>query len=100
MQIEWSRFWRLFISTPLLQAFVMGLLASVLATSLWSLAPVTSTTLDWTLYDTWLRHRVPIATSPNLAIVVSDPQSEARLGTVLDRSILAQVVTSIHEAGH
>ncbi len=99
MQIEWSRFWRLFISTPLLQAFVIGLLASVLATSIWSLAPVTSTTLDWTLYDTWLRHRVPIATSPNLAIVVSDPQSEARLGTVLDRSILAQVVTSIHEAG-
>ena len=56
MQIEQFRFWRLFISTPLLQALVIGLLASVLANSFWSLAPVTSTILDWTLYDTWLRH--------------------------------------------
>ena len=99
MQIEQFRFWRLFISTPLLQALVIGLLASVLANSFWSLAPVTSTILDWTLYDTWLRHRAPIATSSNLAVVVSDPQSEARLGAVLDRSILAQVVTRVHEAG-
>ena len=99
MQIERSGFWRFFISTPLLQALVIGVLASVLANSLWSLAPVTYTTLDWTLYDTWLRHRAPIATSPNLAIVVPDPQSEARLGAVLDRSLLARVVTSVHEAG-
>ncbi len=99
MQIERSRFWRLFISTPLLQALVIGLFASVLSNSLWSLAPVTYTTLDWTLYDSWLRHRVSIATSPTLAIVVRDPQSEARFGAVLDRSILAQVVTNVHEAG-
>jgi transcriptional regulator with PAS, ATPase and Fis domain/CHASE2 domain-containing sensor protein len=99
MQMEWSRFRRRLISTPLLQALVIGLLASLLANSLWSLAPVTYSTLDWTLYDTWIRHRVPLPTSSTLAIIVPDPESEAKFGAVPDRSLLAQIVTNIHEAG-
>jgi len=93
------RLWRLFITIPLLQALTIGLLASVLATGLWTLAPVTFTALDWTLYDTWLRVRAPIATSDALSIVVRDPDSEERFGAMLDRAVLAQFITAVHEAG-
>jgi transcriptional regulator with PAS, ATPase and Fis domain/CHASE2 domain-containing sensor protein len=91
--------WRLFITTPLLQAVAIGLLASLLAKGLWTLAPVTFTALDWALYDTWLRVRAPIAASGALTIVLRDPDSEERFGAVLDRAILAQVITAVHEAG-
>ena len=97
--LSWPRLWRLFITAPLLQALTIGLLASVLAKGLWTLAPVTFTALDWTLYDTWLRVRAPIATSDALSIVVRDPDSEERFGAMLDRAVLAQFITAVHEAG-
>ena len=97
--LSWPRLWRLFITVPLLQALTIGLLASLLAKGLWTFAPVTFTALDWTLYDTWLRVRAPIATSGALSIVVRDPDSEARFGAMLDRAVLAQFITAVHEAG-
>ena len=97
--LSWPRLWRLFITIPLLQALTIGLLASVLAKGLWTLAPVTFTALDWTLYDTWLRVRAPIATSDALSIVIRDPDSEERFGATLDRAVLAQFITAVHEAG-
>ena len=97
--LSWPRLWRLFITVPLLQALTIGLLASVLAKGLWTLAPVTFTALDWTLYDTWLRVRAPIATSDALSIVIRDPDSEERFGAMLDRAVLAQFITAVHEAG-
>ena len=97
--LSWLRVWRLFITAPFLQALAIGLLASLLAKGLWALAPVTFTALDWALYDTWVRVRAPIASSERLAIVVRDPDSEGRFGTVLDRAVLAQVITAVHEAG-
>ena len=97
--LSWPRLWRLFITIPLLQALTIGLLASVLAKGLWTLAPVTFTALDWTLYDTWLRVRAPIATSDALSIVIRDPDSEERFGAMLDRAVLAQFITAVHEAG-
>ncbi|MEQ1792894.1 MAG: CHASE2 domain-containing protein, partial [Nitrospira sp.] len=92
--------WRCFISSLPLQALTIGLLASVSATVLWLTAPATFTALDWTAYDTWLRHRAPIAVSASLTIVARDPASDARFGTgPWDRAILAQLITAAHESG-
>jgi transcriptional regulator with PAS, ATPase and Fis domain len=99
ISMSWLRFWRLFITNPLWQALAIGLLASLLAKGLWAAAPVTFAAFDWTLYDTWLRLRAPIATSELLIIVVRDPESEERFGPTLDRTVLAQVVNAVHEAG-
>ena len=99
MPLSWPRLWRLFITVPLLQALTIGLLALVLAKGLWMFAPVTFTALNWTLYDTWLRVRAPIATSDAMNIVIRDPDSEERFGAILDRAVLAQFITAIHEAG-
>ena len=97
--MSWPRFWRLFITNPLWQAMTIGLVATLLAKALWSLAPVTFTTLDWAMYDLWLRVRAPVAVSELLTIVVRDPESEERFGPVLDRSVLAEVLNAVHEAG-
>jgi CHASE2 domain-containing sensor protein len=97
--LTWTKLWRLFITAPLLQALTIGLLASLLAKALWILAPVTFAGLHWTLYDTWLRVRAPIATSERLTIVVHDQESEERFGAVLDRAVLAQLLAAVHEAG-
>ena len=99
ISMSWSRLWRLFITNPLWQALAMGLLASFLAKGLWVAAPVTFAAFDWTFYDTWLRLRAPIATSELLVTVVRDPEREERFGPTLDRTVLAQVVTAVHEAG-
>ncbi|HEY7129979.1 MAG TPA: sigma 54-interacting transcriptional regulator [Nitrospira sp.] len=99
MAFTQGRVWRLFITSPLLQALVIGLLASLLAKGLWTLAPVTYSALDWALYDSWLRVRAPIATSDALTVVVRDPDSEARFGATLDRAVLAQFISAAHDAG-
>ncbi len=91
--------WRLFITNPVWQAVTMALLASVLANGLWALAPLTSTALDWTLYDTWVRVRGPIAASEVLTIIVRDPESEGRFGPTLNRAVLAQLITAAREGG-
>ena len=67
--LDWPRLWRLFITSLPLQALAMGLLAALLAKAILTLAPATFTALDWGVYDTWLRHRAPIAVSPALTIV-------------------------------
>ena len=97
--MEWPKFWRLFIISLPLQALAIGLLAALLTTGLWTVAPATLTALDWTVYDTWLRHRDPASVSPSLTIVTRDSASEDQMGPVLDRSILAQVIITAHEAG-
>ena len=67
---------------------------------LWSAAPATLTALDYTVYDTWLRHRTTAQVSPSLIIVARDVASEDRFGRGLwDRGILAQLIVTIHEAG-
>ena len=97
--MSWPRFWRLFITNPLWQALTIGLAASLFALGFWSLAPVTFTTLDWSFYDMWVRTRAPVAVSDVLTVVVRDPESEERFGPVLDRSVLAEVLNAVHEAG-
>ena len=97
--LDWPKLWRLFIASLSLQALVIGLLAALLAKFIWTVAPATFTALDWTAYDTWLRHRAPIAVSPSLTIVARDTASGERFGTVLDRALLAHVITAAHEAG-
>ena len=99
IELSWPRLWRRFVTTPLLQAPAIGLLAWLLATGLWALAPMTFTALDWTLYDTWLQVRAPIATSGTLTVVAGDADSQERFGPILDRAVLAQLITAIHEAG-
>lgn len=98
--LDRHKFWRLFITSLPLQALTIGMLAALLARILWLAAPATFTALDWTVYDTWLRHRAPIPVSPALTIVVRDPASEDRFGTgPWDRAVLAQLITAAHEAG-
>ncbi len=97
--LDWPKLRRLFITSPQLQALTIGLLAALFAKAVWTVAPATFTAFDWTAYDTWLRHRAPIAVSPSLTIVSRDPASEERFGTLLDRALLAQVITVAHEAG-
>ena len=80
IELSWPRLWRRFITTPLLQALAIGLLAWLLATGLSALAPMTFTALNWTLYDTWLQVRAPIATSGELTVLVGDADSEERFG--------------------
>ncbi|SPP63463.1 sigma 54-interacting transcriptional regulator [Nitrospira lenta] len=92
--------WRHFITSLPLQALTIGILATLLAKLLWLAAPATFTALDWTVYDTWLRHRAPIAVSPALTIIARDPVSEAQFGAgSWDRAILAQLITTAHETG-
>ena len=97
--VEWSQFRRLFVTSRALQALTIGLLSTLLAAALMTAAPATFTALDWTVFDVWLRHRTPIAVSPSLAILVHDSSSEDRFGSVADRAILAQLITTAHEAG-
>ena len=92
--------WRHFITSLPLQALAIGVLATLLARLLWLTAPATVTALDWTVYDTWLRHRAPIAVSSALTIILRDPVSEAQFGTgPWDRAVLAQLITTAHETG-
>ncbi len=92
--------WRFFITSLPLQALTIALLAAVLSHLLWLAAPATFTALDWTAYDTWLRHRARIAVSPTLAIIVRDAASNKQFGTgPLDRAVLAQLITAAHDAG-
>ena len=92
--------WRFFITSLPLQALTIGLLAAVLSHLLWLAAPATFTALDWTAYDTWLRHRARISASPALTIVVRDAAGNEPFGTgPLDRAVLAQLIAAAHDAG-
>ena len=98
--LDWHTLWRRFIASLSLQALTIGLLAALLAQALWLLAPATFTALDWTVYDTWVRQRAPIAVSPSLTIVLRDSASEDRFGTgPWDRAVLAQLITAAHDTG-
>ena len=96
---EWSKLWRIFVTSLPLQALSIGLLSTLFATVLAAMAPATFTALDWTVFDVWLRHREPIAFSPSLAILAQDAAGEDRFGPATDRAILAQLITAAHEAG-
>ncbi|MDO9118517.1 MAG: sigma 54-interacting transcriptional regulator [Nitrospira sp.] len=98
--LDWHKLWRHFITSLPLQALTIGVLATLLARLLWLIAPATVSALDWTVYDTWLRHRAPVAVSPALTIVARDPVSEAQFGPgPWDRAVLAQLITTAHETG-
>ncbi len=94
------KLWRHFITSLPLQALAIGVSATLLARLLWLTAPATVTALDWTAYDTWLRHRAPVAVSSALTIILRDPASENRFGTgPWDRAVLAHLITAAHETG-
>jgi len=98
--LDRQKFWRLLVSSLPLQALGIGLLTTLLSAMLWSAAPATFTALDYTVYDTWLRHRTTAQVSPSLTIVTRDGASEERFGRGLwDRGILAQLIVTIHETG-
>lgn len=61
--LDRQKSWRLFITSIPLQALVIGSLATLLSAMLWSAAPATLTTLDYTVYDAWLRHRGAFGTA-------------------------------------
>ena len=97
---DFAHTWRLFLQSVWLQAGAMGLGATVLALSLGALTPATFTALDWTAYDTWLRHRAPIPVSPSLLLITRDQASETKFGTgPWDRAVLARFITAAHESG-
>lgn len=98
--LDRQKSWRLFIASLPLQALGIGSLATLLSATLWSAAPATLTALDYTVYDTWLRHRTTAQVSPSLTIVARDAASEERFGRgPWDRGILARLIVTIHEAG-
>ncbi len=97
---DWANTWRLFLQSVWLQAGAMGLGATVLSLSLGALAPATFTALDWTAYDTWLRHRAPIPVSSTLLLITRDHASETTFGTgPWDRAVLARFVIAAHNSG-
>jgi transcriptional regulator with PAS, ATPase and Fis domain len=97
---DFAQSWRLFLQSVWLQAGAMGLGATVLALSFGALAPATFTALDWTAYDTWLRHRAPVPVSPSLLLITRDQASETKFGTgPWDRAILARFITAAHNSG-
>ena len=81
--LDRQKSWRLFIASIPLQALGIGSLATLLSAMLWSAAPATLTALDYTVYDTWLRHRATARLNPSLTIVVRDAASEERFGEAL-----------------
>jgi transcriptional regulator with PAS, ATPase and Fis domain/CHASE2 domain-containing sensor protein len=98
--LDWQKSWRLFLTSLPLQALGIGSLATLLSAMLWSTAPATFTALDYTVYDTWLRHRTSPQLNPALTIVARDASSEERFGRgPWDRGILAQLMVTIHETG-
>src|SRR6185437_1814928 len=98
--LDRQKSWRLFIASLSLQALGIGSLATLLSAMLWSAAPATLTALDYTVYDTWLRHRATTQLNHSLVIVARDAASEERFGRgPWDRGILAQLIVTIHEAG-
>ena len=78
--LDRQKSWRLLIASLPLQALGISLLATLLSAMLWSAAPATFTALDYTVYDTWLRHRTTAQVSPSLTIVARDAASEERFG--------------------
>ena len=98
--LDRQKFWHLFIALLPLQALGIGSLTTLLSAMLWSTTPATFTALDYTVYDTWLRHRTTATLNPLLTIVTRDAASEERFGRgPWDRGILARLIVTIHEAG-
>jgi transcriptional regulator with PAS, ATPase and Fis domain len=97
---DWSKTWRWFLQSAWLQAGAMGVGATLLSLNLWAIAPATLTALDWTAYDTWLRHRMPVPVSSSLILITRDQASETKFGTgQWDRAVLARFITAAHESG-
>lgn len=97
--LSWTHLWRLLLTSHSLQALAIGIVAAFLAGMLWSAAPTTFTALDWSAYDTWLRHRPPLGVSPSLTIVARDAASDEPLGQSVDRAVLAQIIAVAREGG-
>ena len=98
--LDFAKTWRVFLQSARLQAGAIGLLATLLSLSLWSIAPATFTASNWTAYDIWLRHRKPVPVSSSLLLITRDQGSETKFGTgQWDRAVLARLITAAHESG-
>jgi DNA-binding NtrC family response regulator len=83
-----------------LRALALAVGATVLAAAMSLLGGPGVTSLDWSVYDTWLRARVTVPETPALVIVGRDGGSEARFGAgTWDRAILARTITALGGAG-
>ncbi len=92
--------WRVFLQSAWLQASAIGLLATLLSLNLGAIAPATFAAIDWTAYDSWLRHRAPIPVNASLILVSRDQASETEFGAgQWDRAVLARFITVAHESG-
>jgi transcriptional regulator with PAS, ATPase and Fis domain/CHASE2 domain-containing sensor protein len=91
---------RWFFSTLWLQAVTTAIAATALSALVWSLAPALYTSLDWALYDAWMKSRNAPDSSPDMLVVVRDDAAEAQLGSGLwDRSVVARAIFALHDAG-
>ncbi|MGH7311753.1 MAG: sigma 54-interacting transcriptional regulator [Candidatus Rokuibacteriota bacterium] len=79
---------------------ILGLAATLITASAWSLGVMNLSALDWAVYDHWLGARDPGPANRALVVVERDPASEARFGTgAWDGAMLARVITSLGSAG-
>lgn len=100
IRLDSASLWRRFLNAPWLQAGVMGILSTLVASVIWLAAPVTFTMLDWAAYDAWLSRRATVPVSPSLVIVARDQAGEEAFGAgPWDRAILARLVTAATESG-
>ncbi|HUF93892.1 MAG TPA: sigma 54-interacting transcriptional regulator [Candidatus Limnocylindria bacterium] len=84
----------------MLRAAALALGATLIAAAISLLGGRGVTTLDWAVYDRWLRARVAVADTPSLVIVARDPAGEARFGSgAWDRAVLARVITALGRGG-
>ncbi len=78
---------------------ILGLAATLITVSVWTLGPTNLPALDWAVYDRWLRTGDGGPANRALVVVERDPASEARWGPgPWDRAVLARVITSLGRA--
>ena len=91
---------RFFYTHTWIQALAISIFTVALSSFLWSLAPVTYTTMEWGWYDTWLKHRQPPESNAPILLILRDQRSDQQFGTgIWDRAILARMVTALDDAG-
>ena len=79
---------------------LIGLVATVGAAATWWLGGAPVVSLDWAIYDQWLRAGGAARGNSALVVVARDPASDARLGAAAwDSAVLARVITSLGRAG-
>lgn len=91
---------RLFVRNIWLQALVLAFSALLVSELIWTAAPGTFHTIEWAPYDTWIRLRPHPTPDAHLLLVTRDQASDHQFGAgQWDRSLLATLITSLHDAG-